>query len=423
MNLWGGELGTELFTLIHAVERDADVRVLVLASADPDFFVAHGDVEGILLIPREPAEPLTAPNVAIVLADRLRTMPKATIAMVAGTARGGGSEIALSCDLRYAGRSARLGQPEVPLGIIPGAGGTQRLSRLVGRARALEIILTGDDYTAEEAAAMGWVNRVLPDDELEPYVRRTARRIASMPAVVDRRRQAGGRCRLARPDARVRDRGDAVPRHPARRRGAAPDAALPRPRRPDPRRRASRARSADRTAGRVVSGRDDDFAGKVAWVAGAARPPGMGRVGCRADGAPRRRRGLRRRGRRRPRDRPGLRGLAGSARGDGGAGARRGPSGPRAARRPHRRRRGRRIGAGDRRRARSGRRVLQPVRRHGPAARHVQAGGPRVRQLAPHDRRQPHRDVPRVPRLRPADDRAGERRRDREPGVVSRCDR
>jgi enoyl-CoA hydratase/carnithine racemase len=182
MNLWGGELGTELFTLIHAVERDADVRVLVLASADPDFFVAHGDVEGILRIPREPAEPLTAPNVAIVLADRLRTMPKATIAMVAGTARGGGSEIALSCDLRYAGRSARLGQPEVPLGIIPGAGGTQRLSRLVGRARALEIILTGDDYTAEEAAALGWVNRVVPDDELEPYVRRTALRIASMPA-------------------------------------------------------------------------------------------------------------------------------------------------------------------------------------------------------------------------------------------------
>ncbi len=182
MNLWGGELGAEIAGLIHAVERDDDVRVLVLASADPDFFVAHGDVTGILRIPREPAAPLTEPNVAIALADRLRTMPKATIAMVAGTARGGGSELALSCDLRYAGRSARLGQPEVALGIIPGAGGTQRLSRLVGRARALEIILTGDDYSAEEAAALGWVNRVLDDAELEPFVRRIAGRIAAMPA-------------------------------------------------------------------------------------------------------------------------------------------------------------------------------------------------------------------------------------------------
>jgi enoyl-CoA hydratase/carnithine racemase len=182
MNLWGGPLGTDLFTLVHAVEADDRVRALVLASADPDFFVAHGDVEGILQIPREPAPPQTEPNVAVVLADRLRTMPKATIAMIAGNARGGGSEIALSCDLRYAGFSARLGQPEVPLGIVPGAGGTQRLSRLVGRARALEIILTGADYTAEEAAALGWINRALPDAELEPFVRGIARRIASMPA-------------------------------------------------------------------------------------------------------------------------------------------------------------------------------------------------------------------------------------------------
>ena len=182
MNLWGGELGTDLFTLVDAVEHDDGVRVLVLGSADPDFFVAHGDVAGILGIPREPAAPLTEPNVAVVLAERLRTMPKATIAMVAGTTRGGGSELALACDLRYAGRSARFGQPEVPLGIIPGAGGTQRLSRLVGRARALEIILTGRDYSAEEAAALGWINRVLPDDGLEEFVRGIARRIATMPA-------------------------------------------------------------------------------------------------------------------------------------------------------------------------------------------------------------------------------------------------
>ncbi len=182
MNLWGFELGGELAKLFDTVEADDDVRVLVLTSADPDFFVAHGDVEGILRIPTDPAPPLTAPNAAVAVADRLRTMPKLTIAMVAGIARGGGSELALSCDLRYAGHWARFSQPEVALGIIPGAGGTQRLSRLVGRARALEIILSGDDYTAEEAAALGWINRVLPEAQLESYVRRLAQRIASMPA-------------------------------------------------------------------------------------------------------------------------------------------------------------------------------------------------------------------------------------------------
>jgi enoyl-CoA hydratase/carnithine racemase len=115
------------------------------------------------------------------LLERLRLMPKVSIAAIGGIARGGGSEIALACDLRFASRSARLSQPEVALGIIPGAGGTQRLTRLVGRARALEIVLGCADVTGEEAAAIGYVNRVVDDDQLEPVVRALAERIAAMP--------------------------------------------------------------------------------------------------------------------------------------------------------------------------------------------------------------------------------------------------
>ena len=115
------------------------------------------------------------------LLDVLRTTPKVSIALVRGIARGGGSEIALACDLRFATPDARFGQPEVALGIIPGAGGTQRLTRLVGRARALEVVLGCADVTGDEAAAMGYVNRVLADDEIDAFVRALAERIASLP--------------------------------------------------------------------------------------------------------------------------------------------------------------------------------------------------------------------------------------------------
>ena len=164
------------------MEADDEVRVLVLASAHPEFFVAHADVGMIIAMPDDPRPPLKEPNVAVAKLDRLRAMPKATIAAVGGIARGGGSELALACDLRFASRSARFGQPEVALGILPGAGGTQRLSRLVGRARALEIVLGCGDVSGEEAAAIGLVNRVLDDHELVPFVRGLARRIASMPS-------------------------------------------------------------------------------------------------------------------------------------------------------------------------------------------------------------------------------------------------
>jgi enoyl-CoA hydratase/carnithine racemase len=105
-----------------------------------------------------------------------------TIAQIAGRIRGGGSEFALACDMRFASRErAIFGQPEVALGVIPGGGAVQHLSRLMGRARALEVIASADDYDAGMAERYGWINRALPDEELESYVSALAHRIARFP--------------------------------------------------------------------------------------------------------------------------------------------------------------------------------------------------------------------------------------------------
>src|SRR5207249_11873072 len=109
----------------------------------------------------------------------LETMPKPTIAAINGFALGGGCELALACDLRYAARSAKLGQPEINLGIVPGWGGTQRLARVCGLGFAKELILTGRLVDAEEAERRGLVNGVYDDGELPERVRETAQRIAS----------------------------------------------------------------------------------------------------------------------------------------------------------------------------------------------------------------------------------------------------
>jgi enoyl-CoA hydratase/carnithine racemase len=191
MNLWDAAFTSDLARLILEVEADDEARVLVLTSADPEYFIAHADVEMLVDMPPEamgaPGEPAPINQ----LLGRLRLMRTLSIAAIGGFARGGGSEIALACDLRFASRSARLGQPEVALGIVPGAGATQRLTRLVGRARALEIIVGCRDVAGDEAAAMGYVNRVLDDEELLPFVRELAIRIAAMPAgVVARAKRA-----------------------------------------------------------------------------------------------------------------------------------------------------------------------------------------------------------------------------------------
>ncbi len=165
------------------VEADDSVRVVILDSADPDFFAAHADVTLIQALPTDDTARHAELSGFQAMVDRFRTMPKATIAVVEGIARGGGSELALSLDMRFAAiGKAILAQPEVAVGIIPGGSGTQRLPRLVGRGRALEIALGGNDIDAVTAAQWGYVNRALPPGELRAFVDALAVRIASFPA-------------------------------------------------------------------------------------------------------------------------------------------------------------------------------------------------------------------------------------------------
>ncbi len=185
VNLLDKPMYKELLRLVDQLAADDAVRVLVLASANPDYFIAHFDVGLILKFPAEPPAP-DAPPAPLSpfhrLCEALRTMPKTTIAVIEGRAGGGGSEIALSCDMRFALRGrAVFNQPEVALGILPGGSGTVRLSRLLGRSRALEVVLGCDDIAADLAEAWGWVNRALPAAELWPHVDRLAARIASFP--------------------------------------------------------------------------------------------------------------------------------------------------------------------------------------------------------------------------------------------------
>ena len=165
------------------LEADPAVKVVVLQSANPDFFIAHADINLIQQLPATPpprAETLGAFQAMI---DRFRTMPKATIARIEGFCRGGGSELVLACDMRFAAiGKAVLGQPELGVGIVPGGGGSVRLPRLVGRGRALEIILGCGDIRADVAERYGYVNRALPADEIGYFVTSLAYRIATFPA-------------------------------------------------------------------------------------------------------------------------------------------------------------------------------------------------------------------------------------------------
>ncbi|CAN5649326.1 MAG: enoyl-CoA hydratase/isomerase family protein [Ilumatobacteraceae bacterium] len=182
INLMTIEVFLELADVVERLATDDDVRVVVLRSANAEWFIAHFDVAAILRFPTDPQPPATELNAFHAMCERLRTMPKATIAVIEGRVGGGGSELALSCDMRFATPDAVLSQPEVALGIIPGGSATVRLPRLVGRSRALEVILGCDDIDAATAEHWGWVNRVLPDGDVWPFVDRLARRIASFPA-------------------------------------------------------------------------------------------------------------------------------------------------------------------------------------------------------------------------------------------------
>ena len=182
MNLLGPSLVRDLVSLIERTEADTDVRVLVFTSADPDYFIAHVDVTRIAEYRAEAAKLVGEASLGL-LFRRLSMSRLVSIAQIEGRVRAAGSELVLACDLRFAAReSAIFAQPEVALGAVPGAGGVQHLTRVLGRARALEVILTADDYDADMAERYGWINRALPRSTLGEFVRSLAHRIAAFPA-------------------------------------------------------------------------------------------------------------------------------------------------------------------------------------------------------------------------------------------------
>jgi enoyl-CoA hydratase/carnithine racemase len=183
INLITTELYGELLALSGELKADPDLTVVLFRSGNPDFFLAHFDVSTILSFPTEgDARRDPEPNPYHLMCERFRTMDKVTIAQIEGRVGGGGSELAASMDMRFGvlGRTI-INQMEVPLGILPGGTGTQRLPRLVGRGRAMEIVLGGDDLDAVTAERWGYLNRIFEPDEIGPWVDAFARRIASFP--------------------------------------------------------------------------------------------------------------------------------------------------------------------------------------------------------------------------------------------------
>jgi enoyl-CoA hydratase/carnithine racemase len=165
--------------LLARMDASPGLRVVAFESADPEFYLSHFDLTG------KTGNITTAvgPSGLPILTDtfvRLTKSPVVSIAKIRGCVRGASSEFVLACDMRFASReSTRLGQPEVGVGVHPGGGGTERLPHLVGRGRALEIILGAGDFDADTAERYGYVNRALPEAELDGFVDALARRIAS----------------------------------------------------------------------------------------------------------------------------------------------------------------------------------------------------------------------------------------------------
>jgi enoyl-CoA hydratase/carnithine racemase len=182
MNLLGPELVRDLVSLIQRAEADAACNVLVFTSADADYFISHVDLTRVAEYRSEAAK-LTGEASIASLFRHLSVSRLVTIAQIEGRVRGAGSEFVLACDMRFAGReTAIFGQIEPAFGLIPGGGAAQYLVRVMGRARALEVMLSAEDYDAELAERYGWINRALPADTLEEFVTRLAHRIAAFPA-------------------------------------------------------------------------------------------------------------------------------------------------------------------------------------------------------------------------------------------------
>ncbi|WP_193079057.1 enoyl-CoA hydratase/isomerase family protein [Brevibacterium aurantiacum] len=186
VNTVDATLASDLKAFADEVAVDDGITVIVFQSANPEFFSAHADFEwsfdpSTLTALADPGAD-TALNPLQQLNERLRRLPQVTIAKLRGYARAGGAELAMAADMRFAASDRTwLSQPESLMGIFPGGGGTQYLNRLVGRARALEIVLGAELFDTSVAERYGWINRAIPDEHLDAFVDALARRIAGLP--------------------------------------------------------------------------------------------------------------------------------------------------------------------------------------------------------------------------------------------------
>ena len=168
----------ELGDIIEQIRMEAAVKVVILTGAGSLAFVAGADIKEVSQL----GSPSDARDLSVLghtVFSKLQQLRKPVIAAINGVCLGGGLELAMSCHLRISGDRVRFGQPEVNIGIIPGWGGTQRLPRLIGKAKALEWILTGDMYTAQEAYRLGLINQVVPQDQVLKTAKDLARKIAA----------------------------------------------------------------------------------------------------------------------------------------------------------------------------------------------------------------------------------------------------
>lgn len=177
LNALNSETLAELDQCFSEISRRKDIRVVILTGSGEKSFVAGADISE--MVNATPAEGRQMGLLAKEAFLKLETMPQVTIAAVNGYALGGGCEISMACDIRVAAENARFAQPETGLGILPGFGGTQRLSRLVGKGRAKELIFTCDQIDAEEAYRIGLANKVVPQAELIDYCKKMAAKIMS----------------------------------------------------------------------------------------------------------------------------------------------------------------------------------------------------------------------------------------------------
>lgn len=179
LNALNSEVMAEINAAFTVCGKDETIKAIVLTGAGEKSFVAGADISQ--MVEMRPQQAMVFMEYGIETFRLIETLPKPVIAAVNGFALGGGTELAMACDIRFASENARFGQPEILIGLIPGWGGTQRLARLIGMGRAKELIMGGEQISAQRAYEIGLVNKVFPLEQLLPEAKKFAAKLAALP--------------------------------------------------------------------------------------------------------------------------------------------------------------------------------------------------------------------------------------------------